>query len=117
MREREQTNERTKGPRATGCDVLVRLNIDTQHATYDDEAAMAMLACLLAGLLARLPTCLSACLPACPFVCLRDSRLSWLASVPPFWTLVKATTAIDSQDRTRQNASRAAGNGDPTSLA
>ncbi|KYN41011.1 hypothetical protein ALC56_04604 [Trachymyrmex septentrionalis] len=38
---REQPAARAKGPRATGCDVLVRLNIDTQRATCDDEAAAA----------------------------------------------------------------------------
>jgi len=38
---RERASGRAKGPRATGCDVLVRLNIDTQRATCDDEAAAA----------------------------------------------------------------------------
>ncbi|EZA61966.1 Transcription factor AP-4 [Ooceraea biroi] len=37
---RERASKRAKGPRATGCDVLVRLNIDTQRrANRDDEAA------------------------------------------------------------------------------
>ncbi|KYQ51883.1 hypothetical protein ALC60_08999 [Trachymyrmex zeteki] len=42
-----------KGPRATGCDVLVRLNIDTQRATCDDEAAAAAAAASDACPLAR----------------------------------------------------------------
>lgn len=63
---RRGARERAKGPRATGCDVLVRLNIDTQRATCDDEAAAAS--------------------DACPLARLGSSTL---------WTLVKATTAID----------------------
>lgn len=71
---RERASGRAKGPRATGCDVLLRLNIDTQHATRDDEAAAAA----------------AAANDACPLARLGSSTL---------WTLVKATTAIDGQDR------------------
>ncbi|EGI66209.1 hypothetical protein G5I_05327 [Acromyrmex echinatior] len=46
---RRGARERAKGPRATGCDVLVRLNIDTQRATCDDEAAAAAAAAATAA--------------------------------------------------------------------